>query len=40
LRDRKREELKRVFFPALKLLLNALNKLPRVNSTVCADAFY
>jgi hypothetical protein len=35
LRDRNRNELKRVFFPALKLLVYALNKLPRVKSTVC-----
>jgi hypothetical protein len=40
LRDRNREELKSVFFPALKLLLHALNKLPRLSSTVCVDAFH
>jgi hypothetical protein len=36
LRSRNREELKAVFFPALKRLLHALNKLPRLSMTVCA----
>ncbi len=38
LRCRNREELKGVFFPALKLLLHALKKLPRVRMTVCVTA--
>lgn len=38
LRNRNRIELKTVFFPALKLLLHALNKLPRLSTTVCASS--
>ena len=34
LRNRNREELKTVFFPTLRLLLHALNKLPRLSMTV------
>jgi hypothetical protein len=36
LRSRNRKELKRVFFPALKLLLHALIKLPQLSMTVYA----